>query len=290
MLASGWYPAHVKTSESRLRYYAEHFPIVEVDATYYALPRADLAGKWVERTPKEFVFDVKAFGPMTGHATDPKALPADLRAQVPGELLSRGRVYPRQLPPDLLGEIWTRFCDALLPLESAGKLGVVLFQYPEWFMPSHASRDEILRARERCPYPIAVEFRNAAWAEPDTLPRTTSLLREAGIPFTCVDMPQGFRSSLPPMALATSERTALVRFHGRDPKAWTTKAPKASERFRYLYRQEELAEWVPRIRTLAAHAGEVHVLMNNCYRDNAVINAGQLSYLLGQDEVIQPRE
>jgi uncharacterized protein YecE (DUF72 family) len=71
----------------------------------------------------------------------------------------------------------------------------------------------------------------------------------------------------------------VVRFHGRDPKAWQQKT--VSERFRYHYQEQELQEWVPKVQHLAEGAArEVHVLMNNCYSDYAVTNARQLMDLL----------
>jgi uncharacterized protein YecE (DUF72 family) len=113
--------------------------------------------------------------------------------------------------------------------------------------------------------------------------RTLAFLREHNLPFVCVDMPQGFRSSVPAVAEATSPDLAVVRFHGRDPEAWQKKT--VTERFRYLYSEKELAEWVPKLEHLTAQAREVHTLMNNCYRDQAVTNAAQLAALLSGAEV-----
>ena len=168
----------------------------------------------------------------------------------------------------------------MLPLDSAGKLGAVLMQYPEWFTPRRASREELAAIRGRLPgYQVCVELRNATWMATDhDRDRTLGLLREHDLPFVCVDMPQGFRSSVPPVAEATSPALSVVRFHGRDPEAWQKKT--VTERFRYLYSEQELAEWVPKVEHLSEHAREVHVLMNNCFRDNAVTNARQLTDLL----------
>jgi uncharacterized protein YecE (DUF72 family) len=113
--------------------------------------------------------------------------------------------------------------------------------------------------------------------------RTLGLLREHDLPFVCVDMPQGFRSSVPPVAEATSPALSVVRFHGRDPEAWQKKT--VTERFRYLYNEQELAEWVPKVEHLSEQSREVHVLMNNCYRDQAVTNAAQLAGLLSSADV-----
>ena len=133
-------------------------------------------------------------------------------------------------------------------------------------------------------YQVCVEFRNAAWLATDRdRDRTLGLLRDLDLPLVCVDMPQGFRSSVPPIAEATSPALSVVRFHGRDPEAWQKKT--VTERFRYLYTDQELAEWVPKVDHLADSAREVHILMNNCYRDQAVTNAAQLADLLSREDV-----
>src|SRR5947209_18388017 len=86
LIDSGWYPPAAKSPEDRLRYYAERFPIVEVDSTYYAIPQERNPEAWVERTPSEFVFDVKAYSLFTGHGVAVKALPKELREALPEEL------------------------------------------------------------------------------------------------------------------------------------------------------------------------------------------------------------
>jgi uncharacterized protein YecE (DUF72 family) len=290
LLKSGWYPKGASSAEARLRFYATQFPIVEVDASYYYLPREEQAGLWVERTPPDFVFNVKAFSLLTGHPTRRKSLPEDLLDEVDPEHRDKQRFYASHLSAEGVAEVWRRFHDALLPLDSAGKLGAVLLQYPEWFTPRRSSREELGAVRDRLPgYQVCVEFRNATWMATDRdRERTLTLLEELGLPLVCVDMPQGFRSSLPPIAEATSRDLAVVRFHGRDPKAWEKKT--VSERFRYLYDEQELAEWVPKVERLAESAREVHVLMNNCYADQAVTNASQLADLLSSADasVVSP--
>jgi len=171
-----------------------------------------------------------------------------------------------------------------MPLHSAGKLGAVLFQFPQWFVIGRKNKEYVLECRDRLKdFRIAVEFRHKSWLEERNRDETLGFLEENGLPFVCVDMPQGFDSSLPPIAAATSKDLAMVRFHGRDPKAWTTKSETAAERFRYEYKEPELREWVPMINDLSKHARETHVLMNNCYRDYAVNNARQLRSLLEEE-------
>jgi uncharacterized protein YecE (DUF72 family) len=90
-------------------------------------------------------------------------------------------------------------------------------------------------------------------------------------------MPQGLRDSIPPVLAATDPGLAVVRLHGHSDK-WDSKD--IHERFGYRYTDQELAEWAPRVRSLAGVAEVTHVLFNNCYRDYAQANARQLAALL----------
>ena len=282
LVDSGWYPAKVKDKpDERLRFYAERFPLVENDASYYALPAAKQAQLWADRTPDGFVMDFKAFAPMTTHPTDPKRLPKDLREALSAEVRLKKRVYPKDLPSDVQDEIFARFWVALEPLRKAGKLGSILLQYPDWFVISRANKEVILRARERLPDDrVAVEFRNATWMSEPNREETLEFLRSHELTYVSVDEPQGFPSSIPPVHAVTNDELAIVRFHGRNADTWKAPGLTAAERFNYRYSLSELGEWVPRIDDLAAQAKEVHLLMNNCYGDKAVMNAAELGALL----------
>jgi len=286
--AGTFYPKKTMTAEERLRFYAEHFPIVEVDSTYYSPPSERNAELWIDRTPKHFTFNIKAYSLLTNHPTRPDGLYKDLREKVPGELAEKRNLYREQLPNDIVAEVWQRFHDALMPLHSAGKLGAVLFQFPQWFVISRKNKDYLAECAERLKdFRVAVEFRHKTWLEERNRDETLSFLEDHDLPFVCVDMPQGFDSSLPPIAASTTKDLAMVRFHGRDPAQWKKKDVSAAERFRYDYTKEELAEWAPRIRDLADTARETHVLMNNCYQDYAVRSARQLASLLDLEEKAQ---
>jgi uncharacterized protein YecE (DUF72 family) len=281
MTAPGvFYPPDATSAEDRLRYYAGQFPIVEVDATYYALPNRRMGEAWLERTPPDFTFDIKAHALMTGQPSEAKRLPKEIREELPVELLDKKRIYGRDLPAELYDAIWEEFLDALKPLYSAGKLGAVFLQYPRWFFPSNESRDAIVEARERLgDVGMAVEFRNGSWFNEKNAERTVHFLEKYEIPFVMVDEPQT-KSSLPPIVAVTSPRLAVVRFHGRRVETWEAKGIPVVERFRYLYDGDELGEWVPRVREAAAAARDVHVLMNNCYANYGTTNARELADLL----------
>jgi uncharacterized protein YecE (DUF72 family) len=281
LIQSGrFYPSSAKSAESRLQFYASQFRIVEVDSSYYALPNERTSRLWVERTGEDFVFDVKAFRLFTQHPTPLSALPRDIRNDLPQTLKEKSSVYHRDLPGELVNELWNRFEHALLPLDSAGKLGTVLFQFPPWFYPGSEQTDYILSCKERLPqYRLAVEFRHNSWVNKKNHQRTMDFLRQNDLPFVCVDEPQGFKSSVPPITEATSD-IGLIRFHGRNREMWEKKGIGPAERFNYLYNEEELKEWVPRIKELAAKTGQLHVLFNNCYADKAVVNARQIACML----------
>ena len=275
-----FYPPDATTAEQRLQHYASVFPLVEVDSSYYGMPSQRNAALWVERTPADFTFDVKAFSAFTQHPTRPAALPKDLRERLPAELQEKRGVYYKDIPQEVRDELWSRFAEALLPLDSAGKLGVVLFQFPPWFMPGRESFAYLDELTDRMPqYRPAVEFRNPLWLDPDHIERTLSFLADRNMPYVCVDEPQGTRASVPPV-VATTARTSVVRFHGRNAEAWAKRGVSVAEKYDWLYSPEELQEWVPGIQRLAGESETVHVLMNNCREDKAVVNAKQLALLL----------
>jgi uncharacterized protein YecE (DUF72 family) len=272
LLASGWYPEAADTPEKRLAHYARHFPLVEVDATYYSPPAEQTARLWADRTPPGFTFNIKAFSLLTGHPTAVSKLYKDLRPDT-----DKRNVYPDDLAPQVYEEVWSRFLSALDPLAQAGKLGALLFQFPPWFTIRRSNKQYLLEVERRCrPLRAVFEFRNASWFDGDNREETLGFLRQHRLPYVCVDMPQGHRSSVPPVLAATAG-LSVVRFHGHSDK-WTSKD--IHEKFGYLYSDDELRRWAPKLKNLARDADETHVLMNNCYSSYAQRNAETLMELL----------
>src|SRR5215211_1475867 len=261
-----WYPKKSMSAEARLRFYAEHFRITEADSTYYSPPTPQLCRAWAQRTPAHFVMNVKAYSLLTGHPTKPQSLWSDLRAELPADVAEKRNVYAHHLDPDALDEAWARFTDAVAPLRVAGKLGAVLFQYPQWFTPKRANRDELQRVRERLgDVPACVEFRAPGWLARDDCDRTLALLRDLQLALVVLDAPKV--SKLRTVVATTTDDLSVVRFHGRADNTWNAKNTTAAERFRYHYDRRQLRAWVPKLEQLAEQAQTVHALMNNCYRD-----------------------
>ncbi|MEU6389567.1 DUF72 domain-containing protein [Streptomyces sp. NPDC046939] len=264
LVRSGWYPKGQRDAEGRLRYYAERFPVVEADASYYALPQERVSRLWAERTPDGFTFDVKAFSLLTGHPT-------------------RTAVMPDGLPPDagddgVLDAVWARFAEAVAPLRDTGRLGSVLFQFPPWFRPGPRAEQMLARTARRTEgWPVAVEFRHPDWWRPGQAEATCARLADLGMAAVAVDMAQGLPASIPPVTPVGDPRLAVVRFHGRNT-SWGRGSKE--DRFRHTYDDDELSGWLPRLRELAGQVERVHVLFNNCCGDASVRAAERMSELL----------
>ena len=252
-----FYPPRMPAGE-RLRHYASFFPIVEADTTFYGVPKPEVADRWAEMTPESFVFNVKAHKSLTMHE------------RVDGK--------PRRAEPEEERD----FMAFLTPLRGSGKLRAVHYQFPPWFTAQPSNLDYLAEIRERHPDDqVVIEMRHRSWAERDRFEMLTELLEEAGMTYCAVDEPQLGSASMPPRLVMTSDRLAVIRMHGRNYQKWYVKNAKSSSvRFDHLYSEEELLEWVPRIRGMADRAKEVHVLFNNNKSNYAVANGLQMGKLL----------
>jgi uncharacterized protein YecE (DUF72 family) len=274
------------SAEARLRYYASVFDVVEVNASYYAIPDARITARWVERTPPGFVFHVKAFAPMTGHRARLEALPAEMRALLPAAplLTQRGEVEAASLPGEALDLAFGSFRAALRPLAEAGKLGYVLFQFAPWVHFGAAALDVLAALPARLPgWTLAAEFRHRSWF-PDHGGETLEALRSLGIAHVIVDAPA--TAGAVPRVPAVTAPTGIVRLHGRNGEGWLRQLrgeqPAVREKYDYLYAESELRALLPEVDAVAAEAERVFISFNNNNRAYPVQNALMMRRLLGQ--------
>jgi uncharacterized protein YecE (DUF72 family) len=252
-LLKAWYPRGVSTSRARLRYYAERFDTTEVDSPYYHLPDPGVTRNWAQRTPPEFTFHVKAHKTMTFHDGEPT------------------------------DDAFAEFRTSLRPLELSGKLRSVLLQYHPRFTKTPAAMAELERAPERlAPLVPLVEFRHRSWMEPDGRADTIAFLERTGLAYVSLDSPMTRASNIVARHAVATHAVAYVRFHGRNAKTWNIKAEKSSERFNWMYSQDELEEWVPKLERLAGDADEVYAMFNNNRDDFAPRSAVLLRGLLDE--------
>jgi uncharacterized protein YecE (DUF72 family) len=274
-----FYPKQAKSAEAKLRYYATQFPIVEVDSSYYGMPTPANAQLWAQRTPEDFVFNVKAFRLFTGHQTSPIVLHKDIQQALGPDVPKM--LYYKDLPPEIVGELWRRFSEGLEPLRQAGKLGAVHFQFAPWLLRNregHAHVEECVRRMEG--HLLSVEFRNKTWFEGANADKTLTFEKELGVVHTIVDGPQGFANCVPCVWEVTHPELALLRLHGRNQETWNIKAAAASSRFNYQYSKDELAALEPEILKVARKARKVHVLFNTNYEDQGQVGARLLMQVL----------
>jgi uncharacterized protein YecE (DUF72 family) len=272
-----FYPKGVASAEARLRYYASQFPLVEVDSSYYAMPTASTAQLWAERTSSGFVMNVKAFRLFTGHPTLPAVLPKDIRAALPPS--AKRNLYYRDVPGELIDELWRRFIEALVPLRASGRLALVHFQFPPWVVCNAAGHAHVREcvARMAAGHTLSIEFRHRSWFDGAHAESTLAFERELGVVHTVVDGPQGFANTVPPVWETTHPVFALLRLHGRNHETWNIAgAADSSERFNYDYSEAELRELAQKVARLADRAAVTHVVFNNNMEDQGQRNAASL--------------
>ncbi len=229
--------------QQMLAYYAQHFPAVEINSTYYHIPTPRNMAAMAKRAEGRVEFAVKAHQDMT-HARDKYADAVPL------------------------------FREAIAPLREAGALGCVLFQFPFSFKATLANADFLRRiASDLALDSVVVEFRHRSWTTGETFGR----LHDLGMAYCCVDEPR--LPNLPPPVVQATSPIGYVRFHGRNRQKWWTHA-EAWERYDYLYSEAELLEWVPKIRALAETTQKCYAFFNNHARGQAVTNAQMLIGLL----------
>ncbi|WOB09218.1 DUF72 domain-containing protein [Piscinibacter gummiphilus] len=272
-----FYPSAQMSAEERLRFYATQFPLVEVDSSFYAMTPPGMAQQWAERTPPDFVMNVKAFRLFTGHQTSPQALPADVRQGLPAALRDKSILYYRDVPPELRDVLWERFVGGMAPLRQAGRLGLVHFQFAPWVVRNRAGLAHIEHCVERMRgHTVSVEFRNVSWFDGMNARETLAFERELEVVHTIVDEPQGFANCVPSIWDVTHPSHALVRMHGRNEHTWNNRDRSSSGRFNYQYDDAELEGLAVQIARLDSPSLNLHVVMNNNAEDFAQANGRQL--------------
>lgn len=262
---TGWgdhptlYPPQTR-AQDKLSVYSGHFPVVEVDASFYAVQPIRNAAKWVSETPENFRFVVKAYQGMTGH--------------------QRGQDTPFTTKL----EMFQAFKDSLKPFQDAHKLAMVLFQFPPWFTCKKENVDFLRYCKKIMgDIPVALEFRNGSWFSDQYRDHTLSFMKQEGWIHTIADEPQVGERSIPIVPIATNANVTLIRMHGRNRYGWNkgNDANWREVRYLYKYNQEELLEWKERILALGKHTKDIIVLFNNNSGGDAAGNAKDLQAMLG---------
>jgi uncharacterized protein YecE (DUF72 family) len=273
-----WYPKGMKAGE-RLGWYAQHFDMVEVNSTFYAVPDARMVERWSAATADDFVFDVKLHQLLSRHSAPSKLLPPALQRLAKTD--ANGRV---KLTPEIEEAVTRLFLRSIDVLRRDGKLGALLLQLSPAFSPRKHQLDELDQLISATNgYRLAIEFRNRNWVNEENVDKTLDFLKRNHVSFVNVDAPAEEHFTIIPSDLdeVTNREVAYLRLHGRNAKGYLTGKTVAT-RFNYDYSAKEIDGVAERSRKLAKQAGEVHVVFNNNALDYAPRAATRLRAALGQ--------
>lgn len=271
-----WYPPKLPAAQ-QLGWYARHFPMVEVNSTFYRIPEAKITTRWAKETPAGFLFDVKLHRLLSRHSTKLQMLPPDLRGKAKTE---KERV---QLTAKLEKAVIEKIEQGLEPLREAGKLGFLLLQTSPEFSPRKHQLEELDHVVDLLrDYALAIELRNRGWLT-ERLEETRRFLEQRRLIFVMVDAPEDEHFMVAPRVdLVTHPHAAYLRAHGRNASGYV-RGRTVPERFDYAYPKKELKEIAQRTIEAAEKADEVHVVYNNNKADYAPKAALMFQDLLVQD-------
>lgn len=236
-----FYPPGTRKGDM-LTEYSKHFAVVEVNSTYYRIPHPIVLRRMEEKTPDGFEFVIKANQEMTHKQSKDPAL-------------------------------YRSFKEAIQPIVEAGKFSGIIAQFPWGFKHTPENRAHVGFLKEQfAEDPLFVEFRNSSWISEEIFER----LRRAGIGYCSVDEPE-LRGLVPPVARVTADQ-GYVRLHGRNAKTWWGRG--GGDRYDYLYTEDELREWIGKIKDMSQKARKTFVFFNNCHAGQAASNARLMQELL----------
>ncbi len=240
---SGVFYPEALNSKGYLRHYSKNFNVVEINSTYYRIPKPQMFAAMLKKVPDDFRFVVKLSKQFTH---------------------KRGEA----------GEALKPYKKGISPLLHHDKLITLLAQFPYSFKPGSDSLEHLKFIRKSFEgIPVNVEFRNEYWIRD----KTFEFLEENDLGYVSVDMPRLPRL-VPPVAKSTSP-LGYVRFHGRVEENWWD-PPEPHMRYDYLYETKELKEWVPKVEKLAEKTDRILLFFNNHFEAKSAKNAKQMSQLL----------
>jgi uncharacterized protein YecE (DUF72 family) len=227
-----FYPPHIKPQDM-LPYYCGFFPVVEINTSYYGIPKPEVFGHMIESTPPGFEFMVKANKATTHDLAD--------------------------------SDISGTFLESIRPLQEAGRLSGIIAQFPWSFRNEEINRRYLAELSKTYKYiPFFVEFRHNSWNREEVF----RFLENRRLLFVSVDEPQ-IGDMMPPV-VRTTGNIAYVRFHGRNTTTWWGKS---GDRYDYLYSEDELGEWVAKVAALEKTVWKLYAFFNNCHQGYAVRTA-----------------
>ncbi|MFX1301186.1 MAG: DUF72 domain-containing protein [Promethearchaeota archaeon] len=154
------------------------------------------------------------------------------------------------------------YLQLMAPLRDAHRLGPLLIQLPPSFEFQQVDVLETFLQTLPGEWEFVVEFRHLSWMQDETF----DLLRRYQVAYCIVDEP------LLPSRVEVTAPFSYIRWHGHGKKLW----------YYYLYNQEELEAWVPRVQEIAKQTPkDVYGYFNNHWHGFAARNCVEMMELLG---------
>jgi uncharacterized protein YecE (DUF72 family) len=272
-----WYPKGLPASR-RLTWYSERLNLVELNSSFYAVPRQQQVENWCRQTPEGFIFDVKLHKLLSRHSAKPELLPPDLRKHA---VVEKGKV---KLTPQLQKAMARRILEETAPLQEAGKLGAYLLQLSPAFRPkTNALKelDDLFECFPRCT--VAVELRNRDWMIEPHVDATIQFFKKRRVTLVSVDAPEDEHFTIMPCQdVVTNPALAYLRLLGRNARGYI-RGRSVAERFDYKYNEQELKELAERAVNLTSKAAKVHMVYNNNSSNYAPIAATRTRQIIEED-------
>jgi uncharacterized protein YecE (DUF72 family) len=250
------YPRRRPKGFHPLRWIAPSIDCVEVNSSFYGIPAAKSADRWVsvvEDRP-DFRFVAKLYRGFTHES------------------------WGVEREPEV-----TAFREGISPLREAGVLAALLVQFPLSFRRSPASLERLRRIRDRFgDVPLVVEVRHRTWFEPDGIDALSPL----EVSLAHIDLPSA--PDHPPEEHAILGPVGYLRLHGRNREAWFAKDAGRDRRYDWLYSPDEIQGLASRARAIAARRAETFVITNNHYGGKGMANAIELKSILSGVRVPVP--
>lgn len=260
---TGWsdHPLIQRSSNRKLIEYAGHFPVVELDTSFYAIPKQETIQSWINLTPEAFQFFPKAYGVLTLH-----------------------KPYNEEFTT--MDDAFEAYLEAFRPMLEQKKVKAFLFQFPPYFdcVKKHVNYLRYIKKMMKT-LPVAVEFRHPSWFSDKNRERTLAFLKDQSWTNVIVDQPQTPNNSVPKVPEVTSPSLSVLRLHGRNYEGWLGEnvTDWRAERTLYEYSMDELREFSELVKRLEKETNEVCVIFNNNSGGHAAKNAKELQDLLGLD-------
>lgn len=269
---TGWsdHPLIQRNRSKKLEEYASHFPVVELDTPFYAIPSVANTLSWAKKTPTGFSFIPKVYSKMTLH-------------------------QPFSPEFDSMKEVYDAYLNAMTPLIEADKIAAFLFQFPPYMECTRQNVNYLKYIKAHMKnLPVAVEFRHPSWFTEKTKDKTLQLLSELEFSHVVVDQPQTPHNSVPQVVASTASQLSIIRLHGRNYEGWAGGKEVQNwrvQRTLYDYSDNELLEFKGYVEELRQKSSHVSVIFNNNSGGHAAKNAKRLQELLGLSfDYLGPRQ